>query len=200
MAAEYYATLLQLKAAINMAASVTDRDTLLTIALDAAHEDVNEHCGRRFDLTALLAREFDTDGRVVPGEGGEKLLVDDIGDPAGLVVETGGPTSWTTLAASSYAVRPANAITGGRPVTGLLMTGGSWPRPTTGIRVTARWGWPAVPGKVKQATLLQAGRLYKRRESLEGVLGSADWGAIRVAKFDPDVEALLAHFVLPGFG
>lgn len=200
MASTYYATLPELKAAINMAASVTDRDGPLTIALDAAHEDVNEHCGRRFDIAAAVApRIFDACDSVVQDGCGQRLLVDDIGDLTGLIVETGGPATWTALAATAYETRPLNAPGQGRPVTGLLLISGRWAAGTARVRVTAKWGWPAVPGKVKQATLLQAARLYKRRESPEGVAGASDWGAVRVARIDPDVQALLAHYVLPGF-
>ncbi|MDX2921298.1 hypothetical protein PV370_25695, partial [Streptomyces sp. NE06-03C] len=69
-----------------------------------------------------------------------------------------------------------------------------------GVQVTARWGWPAVPDEIVQATLIQAARLYKRKDSPEGVTGSAEWGVVRLSRRDPDVWALIEHYVLPGFG
>lgn len=198
---DVYVTLPLLKAQITMKPGVIDRDDLLQLALDAAHEDVNEHCGRRFGLDSpATARIYRLEQRVVYNSDGQKLIVDDIGDPAGLIVEVGSGTSWT-VQTSLVDLQPENAIVQGKPITGLLMAASYWPiDPFSRVRVTAKWGWPAIPAKVKEATLIQATRLYARRNSPEGVLGSADWGAIRVARVDPDVEAMLTHFVLPGFG
>jgi hypothetical protein len=200
MARTEYASLAELKAWLTMAASVVDRDGLLTSALDAAHEAVEELCGRRFDLTAAVsARTFRTAERVTTDASGQTLTVDDIGSLAGLVVETG--ISTFTAVSSTIDYTPENAIARGRAITGLTLSASGWPGdPQTRVRVTAKWGWPAVPGQVKQATLTQAARLYSRRNSPEGVLGSAEWGAVRVTRVDPDVEALLAHYVIPGFG
>jgi hypothetical protein len=66
------------------------------------------------------------------------------------------------------------------------------------VRVTAKWGWPAVPDTVVQATLIQASRLYRRKDSPEGVLGSAEWGTVRLGRVDPDVYALIQQLILPG--
>lgn len=66
------------------------------------------------------------------------------------------------------------------------------------VQITATWGWPTVPDDVKHAALIQAARLYKRRESPEGVLGGNDFGIVRVgAHVDPDVAALLQRYRLP---
>ena len=48
--------------------------------------------------------------------------------------------------------------------------------------------WPA---NVEQAVVLGAARLYKRRNSPEGVSGFGDLGVVRVTSWDPDIEALL---------
>lgn len=129
---------------------------------------------------------------------GEVLIVSDIGTAAGLVVETGTTAAgWTAV--TDYETLPDNALADGKPVTRLLRTDGVWPRGSTRVRVTARHGWPAIPDKVVEATRIQAGRLYNRPGSLEGVAGNAEWGAVRVVRVDPDVRALIAHLMLPGF-
>jgi hypothetical protein len=74
---------------------------------------------------------------------------------------------------------------------------GYWPvfrdRPT--VRVTARFGWPEVPVAVREATILQASRLFTRLDSPLGVAGFGDMGAMRVSRFvDPDVEMLLQPY------
>jgi hypothetical protein len=49
--------------------------------------------------------------------------------------------------------------------------------------------------EVVQAVLLLASRLYKRRQSPEGVAGWEDMGAVRVVARDPDIERLLEQNV-----
>lgn len=49
--------------------------------------------------------------------------------------------------------------------------------------------------EVRQATMLLAARLYKRRLSPEGVAGWEDMGAVRVVSRDPDIERLIEQHV-----
>ena len=59
-------------------------------------------------------------------------------------------------------------------------------------KVSARWGWPATPDVIKQATILQASRLFTRLDSPLGIAGFGDMGAMRVSfRGDPDVGMLL---------
>jgi hypothetical protein len=64
------------------------------------------------------------------------------------------------------------------------------------VKVTALWGWTAVPVAVKQATLLQASRFFSRRHSPYGVAGSPELGSeIRLlARVDPDVGVSLRDY------
>lgn len=197
MVANEYADLPMLKLALK--ATDTDRDDLLTAALSAASRGIDETCGRRFYLDATAsARTYTLADRVMCDEAGERLLIDDIGDETGLLVETGASGSFTEL--SGYETAPDNALAVGRPVTSLRRPSGRWGGGTTRVRVTARWGWPAVPDEVVQATLIQAMRLYRRKDSPEGVTGSAEWGIVRLPRVDPDVWALIQHYAAPGFG
>jgi hypothetical protein len=49
--------------------------------------------------------------------------------------------------------------------------------------------WPAT---AEYAAKLQGARLVKRRASPEGVAGFGDFGPVRVAALDPDIEAMLS--------
>jgi len=49
--------------------------------------------------------------------------------------------------------------------------------------------WPA---HVEEAVLIQTARLYKRRNSPEGVAGFGDLGVVRISTLDPEVETLLS--------
>jgi hypothetical protein len=60
------------------------------------------------------------------------------------------------------------------------------------VRVTGVYGWSAVPTAIKQATVIQAARIFKRNDSPTGIVGFGDMGAIRVGvQLDPDVKHLI---------
>jgi hypothetical protein len=127
-------------------------------------------------------------------------VVDDISTTTGLIVKTdsaGDATYATTLGAADYQVEPLNAVSRGVPIT-MIRTTASGYLPTTyapaGVQVTARWGWPAVPQPVQSACVILAGRLVKRGDSLLGVAGFGDLGAITVRSIDPDVQRMLAPY------
>lgn len=48
-----------------------------------------------------------------------------------------------------------------------------------------------VPHTIRFALVLLASRLYLRHQSIDGIVGSADTGMLRVGRIDPDIEALL---------
>ena len=51
----------------------------------------------------------------------------------------------------------------------------------------------AIPDDVFRACQMLTARLFRRRQSVEGVAGFGDFGAVRVQRIDPDIEALLAQ-------
>ena len=174
-----------------------DDDAQLEDALDAASSWVTSWCQRDFNQAAsATARLYYPRGSVVN--------VDDIASTTGLVVgsdeDDDGVYEVTWTITTEFVLEPLNGIMDG--ITGWPYTRlrsldvRSWPtagpyRPP--VSVTALWGWPAVPAAVKTAALIMAARLFKRRDSPEGVLGGfADFGPVRVGtRLDPDVEALL---------
>ncbi|TFE42498.1 phage gp6-like head-tail connector protein [Streptomyces sp. ICN441] len=197
--AETYGTTATLKARLGIEVDDTSRDALLGSALEAASRGIERATGRRFWLDGNPSvRTYRPKGRVVRQSDGELLLVDDIGSLAsGIVVESGSGASFTAV--TDYEMHPENALADGMPVTGLLRVNGYWGSDTSRVRVTTRFGWPAVPGDITEAALIQAGRLFRRKDSPEGVLGSAEWGVTKLARRDPDVAALIEPFIIPGF-
>ncbi|WP_329426837.1 phage head-tail connector protein [Streptosporangium sp. NBC_01495] len=179
----------------------TDRDALLEQAISAATSGIDERCGRTFGRDiAASTRTFRTRGRTIRDDhGGELLLVDDIATDEGLVIEVGDRAIWTPVHETRFETEPENALVLGRPVTSLALLY-SWWSLYRRARITAVWGWPEVPAGIKQAALLQASRLYRRKDSPEGVAGSAEWGLVRMPNLDPDVRALVEPFRLTGFG
>jgi hypothetical protein len=54
---------------------------------------------------------------------------------------------------------------------------------------------PELPEGLRQAALQLTGRLYRRRDSLDGTTGWSDVGVVRVGSRDPDVESLLGRYL-----
>ena len=188
MADALYATLAELKAARGITGS--SEDGALTRVLTSASRAIDRRTARRFwPDDEATARVYGVTGRVTPDG---RLLIDDVGTLDDLLVESGSGTSWSEV--TDYETGPDNALLRGMPVTELA---GYWPGPR--VRVTARWGWPAVPDEIHEATLILANRLYMRKDTPEGMKGSAEWGAIRMSRTDPDVEALIGPYRLPKF-
>lgn len=190
-----HASLAELKAALRIS-DATD-DTLLTLALDAATELVNAHCGRTFTASVVAStRLFNPSGR--------RVEVDDIYNTAGLIVNYGGTAIVAIVenVSPGYQLLPLNAPGLGEPYTaidlGSTAAFGAFWYGQFKIRVTALWGYSAeIPKSVKQATVLQASRIFSRRQSPYGVAGSPEMGAeLRLlAKVDPDVAVMLSSFV-----
>lgn len=197
-----YVTLDMLKTALKLPDHDQFDDEPLERAIRSASRQVDDFTGRRFYLDDVAtARSLPVSGRVSMRRTGEQvLLVDDIGSTVGLTVEIGslGGTGWSAVA--DYDTEPGSAIVKGKAITGLVLVNGSWGYGSAArVRVTAAWGWPAVPAQVVEATLIQAVRLFRRKDSPDGVTGSAEWGPIRVGRFDPDVQSLLSKLTLPAF-
>jgi hypothetical protein len=198
--ANEYGTVDELKTRLNIEPTDTSRDTLLTRSLGAASRGIERATGRRFWLDATpTVRTYNPRRRLVTEADGELLRVDDIGDVTGMVVEAGGNgTAFYTI--TDYETWPDNALADGEPITALLRPMNIWAIPITRIRITAKFGWPTVPDEVTEAALIQATRLFKRKDSPEGIIGNAEWGVVRLSRRDPDVWNLIEQFVLPGFG
>ena len=170
-------------------------DTLLMRALSRASRAIDRWTGRRFYLDPTPTdRVFEVRGRLVRQRGRhDLLLVDDIGSAEGLRVYVGDGLTWSEV--FDFETYPDNAHAQLSPITGLRRC---WWGGHRLVKVTARWGWPAIPEDISGATLLLANRLYMRKDSYAGVVGSSEWGAAPVARLDPDVEAILQRYALPG--
>jgi hypothetical protein len=199
--ANEYATRNELKTQMGIELADTSRDALLDKALTAASRGIDRATGRRFWLDATpTARIYRLHARVVREDDGNVLLVDDIGSITGITVESAPVSGGSYSTVTGYETTPDNALADGYPITGLLRPNSIWGTSFTRIRVTARFGWPAVPDDIAQACLIQASRLYKRKDSPEGIIGSAEWGVRNLSRRDPDVWALIEPYILPGFG
>lgn len=191
-----YATLAELKGHVGIPAADTADDARLTLALDAASAQVDAFCDRTFTAGAGTREYFATDRR--------RLAVDPIATTAGLAVtsdEDGDGTYETTWTATDYRLEPVNAEDKGLPYTALVAVAArNFPTSTErpGVRVAATFGWPGgtAPPLVRYATLLQAARLFKRKDAPFGVAGSVEFGSeVRLLeRMDPDAVTALRPY------
>lgn len=189
MAAPQYATRDTLKLALNITDS--SRDSLVDIALAAAARAIYRRTGkRRFDKDpAPTTRILDVRGRQVWDRRlcAYRLMTPDIATAAGIEIKSEDGTA-------SYLVKPVYPDSPDEPIQGLI---GTFP---DRIALTAQFGWPEVPDDIIQAHLLQAMRYYRRKDSPEGIAGSAEWGLVRVPRVDPDVEEMIQDYCYPAVG
>lgn len=167
-------------------------DAQLGFAIAAASRAVDDSAARQFGLVAAPEARVYT-ARFSSSRRRWVVDVDDLMTVAGLVVAVDAG------AITAYHLHPRNADKRGRPWTRLLVDEASGVQPTCdvdGVTVTARWGWTTVPVAVQQAMLLQAARLFKRKDAPFGVAGSPDLGSEMrlLAKVDPDVEVALNDY------
>jgi hypothetical protein len=115
--------------------------------------------------------------------------------------------TYTVWKVTDFQLEPLNSRSDGlyMPYTGIRAVNDyAWPvvDQQALCRITGVWGWPSVPMAIRQATIIQSSRLYKRLDSPLGVAGFGDLGAIRVGRYlDPDVEQLAMPFrIMRNFG
>lgn len=191
-----YVTAAELKTYLRISGS--SDDTLIGVCVTSASRAVDHACGRQFGkLAAAAPFLYQWDGRCIDGYAA--LPVDDLMVTTNLAVEADG----TALTVDTdYVLWPYDAPTKGKPWTHLLRVAGGegwpviggWPA-TQGalVEVTAIFGWTAVPAEVKQATYLQAARLYAARNAPYGIAGSPDQGSeLRLLeRLDPNAAAMV---------
>lgn len=188
-----YCTLAELKASLAITDS-TD-DTPLEAAITAASRSIDDYTGRFFyqDGTALVPVS-----RYYTPVDAWTMNIDDIVTITEIATDEDFDQTYATVfATSDYLVEPINNPRRGWPYSRLLAIGRyifpySLPQ---SVRVKGIWGYPSTPAEVNMATLIQASRLFVRRQSPFGIAGSPELGTVRLtSRLDADVEALLRPF------
>jgi len=196
-----YATLAELRSWLGIDDTVDD--TALATALSVAERRVDDHCGRTFAASTVVA------ARTLRPLGPWTLRLDpgwDIQSTSGLIVKTDDnddgvfETTWTIttdfeLGDSGIGYDGAS----GWPATTLVAVGDkTWPVATMrrSVQITALWGWAAVPPPVKQATLLLAAESWKSKDAPFGVASFGEFGPLRV-RDHPAVAQLLRQYRHP---
>ena len=193
-----YATLQEVKNSLRLTDNIDD--ALLETAIESASRMIDGFTARTFSNAGTAVRNFAATDEI-------NLIIDDAITVTEVAStdEVGG--TYTIWDVTDYQLEPINSRSDGlyMPYTGIRAVNDYlWPvvDQQALVRITATWGFPAVPIAVKQATIIQSSRLYKRLDSPLGVAGFGDMGAIRVSRFlDADVEQLLMPFrIMRNFG
>jgi hypothetical protein len=203
-----YCTLAELKPELRIPSADTDDDTRLEVAIAAASRQIDAHCGRFF------WREAGTHTREFYANDHRRCEVDDISTVTGLVVQVDddddGVFETTLTISTDFILRPLNAAdhVPVLPYNEIVLVdaiNGNFPMSQSGrpgVRVTARFGWPAVPDDVKKACLVQSAMLFKSADAVFGVTEFANAGAaLRVGRtINPIAAALLEPYCKPRVG
>ncbi|CAB4135422.1 gp6 domain containing protein [uncultured Caudovirales phage] len=189
-----YITLANLKTYLKIDDSV--EDTLLESIIESASRSIDRIANRRFYLDSTAS------ARTYRPVGNLRVIVDDFGTTTGLILKTDpdstGTYQKTMTLNTDYIVEPTTALAKGRPLNYLTIVGStalSLPvnyRPQ--VEVTAKWGWPSVPDDIEQATYILSADLYKRKDSIGGVLGLSELGAIRMSPLGRDIAAMVRAY------
>lgn len=189
-----YATVYELKMAINpdFTADWSPGETeLLEIAIGAASRWIDSETGTHF-------YPLENETRYYTAEYPDLLDIDDLLELDSLKTSTSGngifDRTWTS---DRYRLLPFNAAVKGQPYRRIMATYWSlwfplWPG---AVEVTGTFGYSEEPpASIKQACLLIAHRLFKRRESIFGIgsLPAAGAGVTIVqAQIQKDADIML---------
>ncbi len=152
-------------------------------AVQAASRGIEKYCGRQFnDAGGVSTRQFQVVNDCL-------AYVDDFSTITGLVIKTDDDDDGTferTWSATDYELAPLNGVVDGEPgwpfwkIRHVGWSRGFPQLRRSGLQMTARWGWAAVPSAVSEACRIAAEEIFKLRDTPFGIGGYGDFGVIRV--------------------
>ena len=188
-----YATLNEVKAALRIPSADSVDDSLLEMAIESASRLIDGYASRSFYNAGTAARYF-------VAESDFYTPLDDVITITEVATSSDADGQFDVVWQSSdYQTEPLNNRVDGLVwPTNAIRAVGDFTFPFLGgeacVRVTGTWGWSAIPIQVKQATIIQASRIFKRLDSPLGVI-SGEFGLMRVGtRLDPDVAMLVDPF------
>lgn len=155
-------------------------DDALLDALTSVTSEIDAKCNRQFNKTTTATmRSYYPDAHNL-------AKVDDFHTTTDLVVTLSGVDLTEGV---DFELRPLNGIVGGKPGWPFwkihLLGGRRYPlncfQTGAPLKVTAQWGWSAVPAPIKQACLIMAAETFQLKDAPLGVAGMDAFGsALRV--------------------
>jgi hypothetical protein len=172
-----------LKGYLGVKAAKDMYDDDLDDVIASSTQEVERYCNRQFNKASTVS------SRDYPAGNSTLLQVDDFYSVTGLIValDTADNGTFSTVVSSSdYELFPLNGIVDGqtgwpfcriRFAPGVLTLGG-YRRRQAYVRITALWGWSAIPSPVKQATKIIAAETFQMKDAPFGVAGSDAFGNV----------------------
>jgi hypothetical protein len=163
--------------------------------IEGISRSIDNYCGRRF-FTASETRYYTPEQTYF-------VPVDDVASTASvtLVTDSDGDGVYenTWVEGTDFEFTPYNALLAGLPFTSIEVKPlGSYRFPLVrrGVKLTASFGFAAVPKPVNRACVLQATRLFKRYITPLGVSAASAIGEVKlmIPALDPDVTMLLRPY------
>lgn len=188
-----YATLSEIKARLSIDTSDTQDDAMLEACVEAASRQIDKFTGTRFYTAGSQERYFTALDPL-------RVIIDDATAITAIVQDLQVNRTYSdTIDLTDVDLLPDNATQLGLPYQQLAIVPDS---PKTfitdrrGIKVTGTWGYAAsAPPAVKQACLLLAAAMFRRKDAPFGIAGGGEVGqAIQLAAMDPTARLLLAPF------
>ena len=168
-------------------------DDFLELAIEGASRQIDAACERVF-------YQSDAETRLFTPRDSYVVEIDDLRSVTSIKTSSDADGAFDiTWEPKDYQLEPLNSNAGGvdfpathvRAVDDYL-----WPidGEEATVQIVGDWGFDSVPAQIRQATLILAARLFERRNSPLGIAGFSDIGAIRVSRFDADIENLIMPF------
>jgi len=187
--ANEYATASDLKARLGI--SDTQDDAIISAVLTAVSREIDDWTGRRFYAASETRYFTATDSYLV--------WLDDVLSISELATDDAGDRLYsTTVSSSDYDLEPYNAALDGKPYSRIRLINGSLPTCARAVKVTGSFGYASTtPPVIKEACLIQSGRIFGRKNAPFGVVGAPDIGQMMLrGQLDPDVKVMLQPYRL----
>jgi hypothetical protein len=105
--------------------------------------------------------------------------------------------AWPVLADVKAYLRIGTDTTDDAVLAGMLAAATAW----TEDRTNPKWWDPTnadytqIPDPLFTVVVMESGRLYRRRDSVDGTIGWGDMGVVRVGPKDPEIDTLIAPYL-----
>lgn len=186
--------------------SGSGQDTNIDNAINGASRQIDQYCRRYFFQDETVNAKYYTPNNYI------EIVVDDISTATGLVVSLDdnddGTHEKVLTINTDFILLPNNPeyieISDAdyrfpQNVIRLLPTRSSErfdPLIVNNVKVEAKFGFIKIPEAIKQATLIQATRLFKRKDTPFNVFGNEQTGTQELfSKFDPDAKELIKGYI-----
>ena len=141
----------------------TADDAVIDSIIEAVSRRIDELVGRRFWKNGTdEIRYFQTDDSY-------KVKIGDLGaSPTTVSVDYSDNRTYTNLVAADWEAEPVNAALDGKPYTQIViapsnLTSAYFPTCRRGVKVTGKFGFPAVPADIKELCLEITLNVYQSR-------------------------------------